>query len=219
MRVTDSHFENMVINTLLQMDYPNDSIATEWRNNNHVYDIIVIDTTTHLPLMIIECKTRLNPNSLNNVYYQLKRYDSDYDYPVRLCAAIYRDETGFDFYDFTRKIYNNDTDLEDILTTEVPTYQFLKLGFSSKREKAQNTKRKKYINGLKIACWGIIPMLIATVIFLDAFNIYPATTERLFIYGALLLSILLPFFGEIKIGEVSLLQKNKRKEEQEHKDA
>ena len=213
MEITERNFEKKVIDILLDMGYPSDSIATEWKNNNRIYDILIIDTSTQLPLMIIECKNIPKSQKLSNVFNQLKRYESDFDYPIKLCAAIYRDETNFEFYDFTRKIYSGDTNLDDVSATEVPTYHYLKLGVSSKQEKAQSTKRKKYINELKIVCWGVIPLLIIGIIILDILKVYQISTERLFIYGFLLLSLLIPFFGEVKVGNISLIQKQKKDKE------
>lgn len=219
MAISERDFEWNVVDTLIQLGYPSDSIATEWRSKTHIYDIVVLDSETHLPLMVIECKHNISKTSINNAFEQLSRIRNDFDYPVRLCAAIYRDELGFDFYDFTNKINHNDNSLEGISTTEVPAYRLLKVGARSKQEKVNKAKRKRYINGLKIVCWLIIPALIIASLYLDIKGIYPYTTERIIIYGFLLLSILIPFFGEIRIGEITFIPSKRTKKEEQKEDA
>lgn len=216
MSITEKDFEWKMIERLIQIGYPKESIITEWRNNRFVFDIMIVDLQTNMPLMLIECKINYDSSIIDRVFERFKIISTKMDQQIRFAVAVIGNNEGIDFYDFTAKVYENAPNVEGVSPSEIPSYQLLNVGYQSKLIEDQKTKKRKYINGLKIACWIIIPLILLSVIMLDYLKIYSFTTERLFIYGFLLLSILIPFFGEIKIGEISLLQKkNDTKEERE----
>lgn len=65
-------------------------------------------------------------------------------------------------------------------------------------------KKKRPVDYLKLVCWILVPVLIAALLVLDAFGIYIFSTERLTVLGIGLLIILLPFFSEIKLKDLSV---------------
>lgn len=65
----------------------------------------------------------------------------------------------------------------------------------------KKTKRRDY---LKTLCWIVVPVLAATLLALDAFGIYIFNTERLLVLGTGLLIILLPYFNEITVKDLSI---------------
>lgn len=71
--------------------------------------------------------------------------------------------------------------------------------------KSHHTPRKiRHIDYIKVICWILVPILIVILLVLDALGIYSFNTERLIVLGTGLLSILLPFFSEITVKELSL---------------
>ena len=69
-------------------------------------------------------------------------------------------------------------------------------------------KRKDY---LKVLCWIIVPIAVITLLVLDAIGIYIFNTERLMVLGIGLLIVLLPFFSEISVKDLSV-KRNKAKD-------
>ena len=206
--------ELLFVEHLKKHGYPDSAIVTEWRIQKACIDIVVFDTETNIPLMIVECKSVNNPHSLEAAVNQLRRYNDVMDYPVRTYAAIYTGSSSFDFYDFTEKIKDASTPISQCGPINIPAYETIKTGAKSKFIDSQKKKKRKYITGLRIACWGVIPLIIALIIFLDVKAYYPLTTERLILYSVLFLSLLLPFFGEIKIGDFFTLSHKKKDEDE-----
>lgn len=74
-------------------------------------------------------------------------------------------------------------------------------------------KKKKSTDRFKYICWIIVPIITLTLIILDAFNIYSFNKERLIVIEIGLLVILLPFFSEITLKNLSLKRKFKNENE------
>ena len=210
--ITERELERLVIEELKRAGYPLETIVQEWKNNNTIIDLVIMDRDTQISLMLIECRMVPNFHSVEAVANKLKRYMDTLDYPVRAYAAFYGTNHKVEFYDFTPKINDSKVPISECGPTNLPPYDEIRTGAESKYINAQKKQKQRYINGLKIFCWAIIPILVIALFILDAFALYPLTTERLILLGILILSLLLPFFGEIKVGEVTL--SNKRKDEE-----
>ena len=79
--------------------------------------------------------------------------------------------------------------------------------FSTKSKK----RKRKRIICINLICWLIIPITIIVMLVLDGLGIYLFNTERLIVIGACLLVILIPFFNEITIKNISLKKDNNSK--------
>ncbi len=209
----EMELELLCVEKLKEEGYPQDAILTEWQYKNYRFDIAVVDVKTQLPLMIIECKRAYNKSRLESAINQLRKYCNDFDYPVRACVALYTGNGTFDYYDVTETIKDTRNRIEDLKAVGIPPYEAIRSGSESRLHFIQKNNKKKYINGLRWACWLIIPLLAVTLGILDALCCYKLTTERLILFGIILISLLLPFFGEIKIGELTFSQKEKDGEE------
>ena len=211
--ITERELERLVVEELKRNGYPSDTVVPEWKNKNTRIDIAVMDQDTQIPLMIIECKLVSNAHSVEAAANQLRRYRDTLDYPVKAYAAFYGTSgKAVEFYDFTKKIDDYKVPISECGPTDLPSYEEIRTGAESKYISAQKRQKRRYINGLKIICWGIIPALIIALFILDVLSLYPLTTERLILFGILILSLLLPFFGVVKVGEVTL--SNKKKDEE-----
>lgn len=209
----EMELELLCVEKLKEKGYPQDAILTEWQCKNCHFDIMVVDIKTQLPLMIIECKARYGKSRIDlSTINQLGKYCSDLGYPVRACVALYTDKGTFDYYDVTEIIRGTRNWTENIKAVGIPSYEALRSGSESRLHFIRKNNKKKYINGLRWACWFIIPLLVVALGILDALCCYELTTERLILFGVVLVSILLPFFGEIKIGELTFSQKEKDRE-------
>ncbi len=77
-----------------------------------------------------------------------------------------------------------------------------------KTKKRKN--RKATIIRLQRVLWIAVPTAITALIFLDAFGLYCFTTVRLAVVGVDVLVVLLPFFSEIKIKDVTFKRNTKK---------
>lgn len=64
--------------------------------------------------------------------------------------------------------------------------------------------KKRRSDCLKAVCWILVPIVVTGLLLLDAFGIYSFSTERLAVLGVVLLIVLLPFFSEITVKDLSI---------------
>ena len=68
-------------------------------------------------------------------------------------------------------------------------------------------KKEKRRDYWKLLCWGVVPTLVLTLLVLDGFGIYIFNKERLLVMGIGLMILLLPFFSEITVKNLSVKRK------------
>lgn len=71
-------------------------------------------------------------------------------------------------------------------------------------EKCTTNKHEKRISGIGFICWIAIPSVMATLLVLDGLGLYTFNTERLLVIGASVIIVLIPFFEEISVKNISL---------------
>ena len=71
-------------------------------------------------------------------------------------------------------------------------------------KKQRKASRKKTIDSMRLICWFVLPTAMAGFLTADAFGIYTFTKENLLVIGLCLVVILLPFFSEIKVKDISV---------------
>ena len=80
-----------------------------------------------------------------------------------------------------------------------------------KKQITQKTSAKnKPFDCLKAVCWIIIPIIVISLLVLDALEIYTFNDDRLMVLGIGLLIILLPFFSEITVNNLSVKRNNSK---------
>lgn len=70
-------------------------------------------------------------------------------------------------------------------------------------QKSKKKKRKR-IRAICLVCWLILPLAILLVLVLDGLHIYSFNIERLIVIGACIAVMLIPFFNEITIKDISV---------------
>lgn len=63
---------------------------------------------------------------------------------------------------------------------------------------------RKNFGRLNLICWIVIPLVVIILLILDGLGLYPFTTERLIVLGVGVLVILLPFFSEITVKNLTV---------------
>ena len=61
---------------------------------------------------------------------------------------------------------------------------------------------------MRFLCWLVIPLVTAVGIVADSIGIFRFTSKNLIVFGACLVVVLLPFFSEVKIKDVSVKRNN-----------
>lgn len=200
--------ERAVYDALIQRGYPKNSIIVEGKLDRRRYaDFVINDVATGLPMMMIEVKTG-GERTLEAVkklsFERLKRSYEGYDLPIKAVAAILNKvEQRLEFIDFTEAIQENNYDcLVDNYI--LPEYEILIIGAQQKAVQKQEAKNRKSINTLRCLCWRVWPIIGLALVLLDAFGVYSFSTQRLIVFGAVVVITLVPCFKEITIGELSL---------------
>lgn len=71
------------------------------------------------------------------------------------------------------------------------------------KKETRKNKKKKHLKTICLLCWIILPLGIISTIVLDGLGIYILNNERLLIIGACILVMLIPFFSEITVKNIS----------------
>lgn len=69
-------------------------------------------------------------------------------------------------------------------------------------------RKRRNHNYIRLICWIILPVAIITVLILDALKLYTFNTERLIVMGVCILVVLIPFFKEITVKNISIVKEN-----------
>lgn len=72
------------------------------------------------------------------------------------------------------------------------------------RKRTHILTKKRCKDYLKTVCWIIVPIIVVALLVLDALSLYIFNSERLMVLGIGLLIILLPFFNEISLKNLSV---------------
>ena len=57
---------------------------------------------------------------------------------------------------------------------------------------------------MRLICWIVIPVVTVVILVIDALGIYPITKDSLTVIGICLAVVLLPFFSEIQVKDLSV---------------
>ena len=210
--------ESKVVDVLRALGYPKESIVLEGQISSSRYvDFVITDIDSSLPLMMIEMKACNGWNKLRArqaAFETLKRAYDTGNSPIKAVAAILDRETEqLEFIDYTEAVKENDFN-RAIDNYTLPSYEILKIGARQKAINKDVERQRESINGLKVICWIILPIVCVAMIMLDAFQIYTFSTLRLITIGAGAVATLLPCYKEIKIWEIHLKnQGGKNKDE------
>ena len=218
--INEKAFETSIIENLKKYGYPQESIITEYPiSKNYRADIVVVDTKTQIPVMLIEVKVlhHIDKTVEFRLYEQLKKYYGEFNTPLKAIGAIFNKQDGKVRYtDYTDAIKEHHYE-QKVDNYSLPTYKELINGANQKVIKQKEIKQENNINILKRLCWYILPPICILILLLDAFGVYTLSTHRLILMGIGIALPLVPCFKEISIGEVSLKREIEKQSEEESK--
>ncbi len=208
-----------LVSYLLKHGYPESRIAFEWGDRQFAIDIVVLANDNVTPISIFEIKgSRTNESYLLGIE-QLRRAVRRLDFSVQCSLVFGIDEAPyFIAYDVTNIVYSN-AEIRPFENTRSESskyqpvrYEYLTLGVEPKLLNHEKVKKQERIDRMKWFCWLLIPVAAITVLVLDKQHVLPLTTERLVIIGAVFIVLLLPFFSEISIKDISMKRDNSTKD-------
>ncbi|MBQ7120008.1 MAG: type I restriction enzyme HsdR N-terminal domain-containing protein [Oscillospiraceae bacterium] len=218
--LNEKAFETSIIENLKKCGYPQESIIAEYPiSKNYRADIVVVDTKTQIPVMLIEVKVlhHIDKTVEFRLYEQLKKYYGEFNTPLKAIGAIFNKQDGKVRYtDYTDAIKEHHYE-QKVDNYSLPTYKELINGANQKVIKQKEIKQENNINILKRLCWYILPPICILILLLDAFGVYTLSTHRLILMGIGIALPLVPCFKEISIGEVSLKREIEKQSEEESK--
>ena len=206
---------------LIQHNYPPDRIVLEWGDGTYFVDIAIIADDLVTPLAFFEVKEAISYNEMKHISEKIKAYIKKLgvSVPVYIVFPDSKLVGQFEIIDLFEILDSPKTTVEEgedfkkaRNTGGTISYQTLESGSESKIVAARRVQRKKSIDKLKLVCWLVIPIIGFILILLDAFEKYVFSNERLIVFGAILVVVLLPFFSEITFGDVSVKRKKEDKE-------
>lgn len=206
---------------LIQHDYPQNRIVSDWGNGSFFIDIAIMADDLVTPLAFFEVKKAISIAEAEYIAEKIKAYIKKLNISVPVYIVFPDSKLVGQFevlnlFEMLEPLNESNTKLEneDIsnMSSGVLSYQTLENGAKSKIIAAKQVQRKKSIDNLKLVCWLVIPIIGFILILLDAFEKYVFSNERLIVFGAILVVVLLPFFSEITFGDVSVKRKKEDKE-------
>lgn len=210
---------NAFINYLKQHGYPEDRIVTEWRLGNYSVDIVVLDEHRFFPVAMYEVKGVKNKDSVYQGVNQLKTFIKKLGYFVEVGLVFQKpDEPYFEYLHLSGELFdkeNQKEDYDDRQNVAPLSYENVKNSALPKRNDEILKKKERKLNGLWIVSW-VLAFLSTILLVLENRGCIVFTYERLIVIGSIIVLILLPFFSEIKVGDISFIKdstnKNKNSE-------
>lgn len=202
---------NALINHLAKHGYPKDRIAVEWGTKQFAIDLVVLAQDYMTPVSIFEIKTSPSMASFKAGLQQLKKGALNLPLNVQ-CTLVFSTEEApyFIAYDVTQHIYGNvPIDYNELLSQSSNrykpiSYERLTSGLGPKLLTQKLVKWQSRIGRLKTICWLILPLAAIDLLVFDSKGIFVLTTERLIILGVCVIVVLIPFFSEISIKDITL---------------
>ena len=203
--------EELFVDYLKRHGYPEESISLEWGNTLCAIDIVVLASDLITPIAVYEFKGQKTLETVKRGIAQLKRAVQLFDITVT-CSLVFgaNSSAGFEVVDVTEYVYNNieTADLTEIMAPQPlkkpVSYQIMQASATNKAVSNRLKRKQKKVDRIKWLCWLLFPALAIVLLLLDAFGIYQITALRLSVIGAAVVIILIPFFSEISLKDVSL---------------
>lgn len=212
--ISESSCVSEFIDYLLDAGYPEDKIIQNWGKYNRGLDLVVLGKDAVTPIVAFEIKRAwpTESSSANKIITVLRSKIRHYKLEIPIFLAItINGSDDFALFDLSEKMNENE-DISSNATasmTNLPSYRNLLNATQSIVTNQVEVRKKRFIDGYKIVCWVVIPIVGIALTLLDRFQIMYITTERLIVWGATLLMVMLPFFSEISIKDFSLKREKK----------
>lgn len=213
---------NAFINYLKDQGYPKENIVPVFGEKKCAIDLAIVADDLTTPIALFEIKGKKSIESVTQGVKQLERATNLWEITIPCYLVFPYDKwsgdgwSGFDVIDVSEYINNNlPIDSSEIMKRSkqesLLSFKNLHAGSSSKIIQKNIKKKQKRIDRIKWFCWLIFPLIAIALLVLDALDIYEITYQRLAVVGAGALIVLIPFFSEISLKDITLKRKSGEK--------
>lgn len=230
-KLTGYELEYAFEQELVEKGYPVSRIVKEFGKIPYgIVDFAIVDVDYKTPIAFYEIKSKTAIRNLivrgrfENLILSFQKLCNFYGITVS-CYLAYKntDEEKFSVLDLTKYVGGEKLPHDiKILFDEVgdlSSYRYDGSGEVKKVIRRAEVKQRR-IDKIKPICWFVFPLIGLALLVLDALGIYLFTPMRLIVIGAIVLIVLLPFFSEISIKDISLKRsKDKKDNEKDNKNA
>lgn len=211
--------EEKIVEYLKSFGYPEERISMDWGNHHCSIDIIVFDESNILPIVVFEVKATKNKNAIESGVMNLRRAVRTFE--IAATATCYlafpsEKEPYFEIHNVSRIVYSEEKpDYNSILIDtdgdKLASYNTANAGSAGKILKQRNDQKKKKIDKLRIMCF-VLAMFGMAIGALDYYQLYELSSLRLILFGAIVILLLVPYFSEVSIKDISLKRVKEEKE-------
>ncbi len=212
----ESELERAFEKELVDKGYPASRIAKDFGKIPYgIVDFAIVDVDYKTPIAFYEVKSKSGAiGGFEKLILFFRKLCNFYGITIS-CYLVYLDtnKENFSVIDLTKYVCGEKLPRDfEILFNEacdLPNYRYDGSGEVKKAIRRAEAKQQR-IDKIKPICWFMFPLIGIALLVLDAIGIYSFTPMRLIVIGAIMLIILLPFFSEISIKDISL-KRNKDK--------
>ena len=195
---------------------PDNAIVEEWGiKNKYIADLAILSQEYNIPISIFEIKVfpKIGNPLLDSVVGRFKRLVYSLKTTVSCYLVVAERETDeIEIFNLSDAVYNNTSlSTDDLPALKCERFDFLAMqnGTFAKLNATINQKNDEKRDLLKNLCHWWIPFFFLIILYLDFKNYYPITTERLWIYGGLVVIRLLPLCEKFSFGPVNITPRNR----------
>lgn len=221
-KLYENNLERDFEKELCDKGYPTSRIVKEFGKIPYgIVDYAIVDVDYKTPIAFYEIKSKTGVRNvfvhsdLEKLILFFRKLCIFYGITIP-CYLAYKEieEEKFSVIDLTKYVGGEQLPQDiEILFDEafaLPDYRYDGSGEVKKAIRRAEAKQQR-IDKIKPICWFVFPLIGLALLALDALGIYSFTPMRLIVMGAIVLIVLLPFFSEISIKDISL-KRNKDKD-------
>lgn len=192
-------FMEKLLFDLVSRDYPPESLATYWKKDGELYDVVVIDPKTGELIAVIklEFPNKLMASSAGvresiRSYLKLKKRTN---IPMFIVGNHH---SGFNVSQFVPR--DNSETGTFVPLRRLPNYEVL-------RRSSLGERRKDTIDAIHVICW-VYALVILAILLLDLFNWFKFTVFQMSLLGTMIALNLIPYANKLKIFNIEFERKS-----------
>ncbi|WZL80231.1 hypothetical protein QBE53_10485 [Vallitaleaceae bacterium 9-2] len=183
---------------LLEHGFPEESLLTEYKAGRGRVDLAVIDTTTQLPIMLFELKSRKRRDFVRMGTDQLRRYVQELNLPEEIPTYLVFPKDVDPFFE----VIEVDANISNLDVAEYKSVKSIDYNLQRKArlaEKANKAEKKKeeVVDRFSLVSWILAGILFGIGVGSKIWSFTLSATD-LTLLGAIIGLIIAPFASKIK---------------------
>lgn len=191
-----------LIEDLLRRDYPLFALTLNWKNNDEIYDLAIIDPELKKPIAVFDSMGYQHPVALTSgpIEELEARMDKlvDLKIPLVIYCADSKSKEGVVYRHYIKNVDTNGLELPSI--EKMFSYNELKnFGIVS--------ERTEQISDLQVACW--VGVVFISILFIFDTMLNFMQEKHIFLIAAGIFLLIVPFAAKLSILGLSYVNKEK----------